>query len=97
MSINIKPLSDRVLIERIEGEEETKSGIIIPKGMDEKETKLGMVVAVGEGRVTEEGVTIKPTVKVGQKVIFSWGEKIEYENKEYFVIHEGSLLAVLEN
>lgn len=97
MNTKIKPLSDRVLVEHIENAEETRSGIILPKGSEDKETKLGTVIAVGPGRVTDQGVTIKPTVEVGQKVVFSWGEKIEYDRKEYFVIHEGSLLAVIEN
>ena len=97
MSIAIKPLGDRVLVEAEEKAEETRSGIIIPKNAEEGSgaVSIGKVIAVGDGRETDEGRVIKPKVEVGQRVAFSWGEKVEIEGKEYHLVGESSLLGIV--
>lgn len=96
-SAPISPLGDRVLVEKIERSEETRSGIILPKNAEGGEGSIGMVIAVGPGRETDSGTVITPKVSVGQKVIFSWGDKVEVGGKEYHLISEGSLLGVVDD
>ena len=91
----ITPLGDRVLLEKTERGEEMRSGIILPKSSEGGETNIGTVVAVGPGRETDTGTVIRPKVSVGQKVIFSWGEKVQVEGKEYHLVSESGLLGVL--
>ena len=97
MNMPITPLGDRVLVEVAETGEETRSGIIIPKSQEEGNGSVhtGRVIAVGAGRKTDTGTIIKPEVEVGQKVAFSWGEKIEVGGKEYHLVGESSLLGIL--
>ena len=97
MNTPITPLGDRVLIEVVEKGEETRSGIIIPKTPEEGggAVHTGTVIAVGPGRETDNGTLIKPKVEAGQKVAFSWGEKIEVGGKEYHLVGESSLLGIL--
>ena len=94
----IKPLADRVLIEKEEEMSITNSGIVLPESaMDERSsTQKGVVVAVGEGRRTDEGKVVPMSVKMGQKVIFSWGDKVEIEDKEYYLVTEASILGIIE-
>jgi chaperonin GroES len=98
ISKKVKPTSDRVLIKEHadDKEKKTASGIIIPVGTNEdKNGKRGEVVAVGPGR-TEEGKTIPVGVKVGDKVLFQWGDKITVEGEEYYVVRESEILAILK-
>jgi chaperonin GroES len=91
----IKPLHDRVLIkEDTESKEKkTSGGIIIPITVNEdKGSKKGEVVAVGEGRM-EEGKLIKMSVKVGDEVLFQWGDKIRIGEDEYYIVRESEILA----
>ncbi len=97
MSTPITPLGDRVLVEKAEKGEEVRSGIILPKNPDGGESNIGTVIAVGPGRETDNGTVIKPKVAAGQKVIFSWGEKVETGGKEYHLVSESSLLGILNN
>ena len=97
--INIKPLGDRVLVEPLDNEsEKTKSGIIIPDTVSKEKSEQGRVVAVGEGRRNDEGKLIPLAVKKGQKVIFSkYGpDEVKIDGKEYFIISEANILAVIE-
>ncbi|HYC83285.1 MAG TPA: co-chaperone GroES [Candidatus Paceibacterota bacterium] len=97
---NVKPLGDRVLVEPLSAEEKnkTKSGFIIPDTASKERPEQGTVVAVGEGRVTDDGKLIAPKVKKGQKVIFSkYGpDEIKIGDKEYLIISESNILAVIE-
>ena len=95
METPITPLGDRVLIEKVEKGEESRSGIILPKNTEGGETNIGTVIAVGEGRETENGTVVKPKVTPGQKVIFSWGERVEVGGNEYHIVSESGLLGVL--
>ena len=99
MNIPITPLGDRVLVEVVDKGEETRSGIIIPKSPEDSggAVHIGTVVAVGSGRETDTGAIIKPKVEAGQKVAFSWGEKVEVSGKEYHLVGESSLLGILHN
>ena len=91
----VTPLGDRVLIEKVEGGEEMRSGILLPKSSEGGETNIGIVRAVGPGRENDKGVLVTPKVVVGQKVLFSWGDKVTLDGKEYHLVSEGSLLGVL--
>ena len=93
----VTPLGDRVLVEKIEGSEEMRSGILLPKNAEGGETNIGIVRAVGPGRETDNGTTVKPKVTVGQKVLFSWGDKVALDGKEYHLVSEGSVLGILTN
>ncbi|API91627.1 10 kDa chaperonin [Virgibacillus pantothenticus] len=92
----IKPLGDRVVIELVEQEEKTASGIVLPDSAKEKPQE-GKVVAVGSGRVTEDGKKIALEVKEGDRIIFSKfaGTEVKYEGKEYLILRENDILAVV--
>lgn len=94
--MNIRPLSDRVLIKRLEAEETTKSGILLSAAAKEKPQEAE-VVAVGPGKV-EDGREIKMEVKVGDIVLFSKysGNEIKYEGTEYIILKQDELLAIIE-
>lgn len=96
MSLNIKPLADRVVVEAAAAEEKSTGGIILPDTAQEK-PQQGVVVAVGPGKVSDNGVEIKPTVKVGDKVLYGKysGSEITFEAKEYMIMRESDILAIL--
>lgn len=95
--MNLKPLHDRVLVKRLEEEEVTKGGIIIPDTAKEKPIK-GEVVAVGPGKVTDDGKTIPLSVKVGDKILFNKyaGTEVKIEGVEHLVMREDDILAIIE-
>lgn len=100
-AVNIKPLGDRVLVEPFSDEERektTKLGIVIPDTVEKEKSERGKVIAVGPGRMTDEGKLIPLSVKKGQIVIFSkYGpDEIKVGNKEYYIIKEENILAILE-
>ena len=92
----IKPLQDRVVIEALAKDEVTKSGIVLPDTAKEKPQE-GKVVAVGAGKVADNGERIAPEVKVGDKDIFSKyaGTEVKVDGKEYLILSERDVLAVL--
>ena len=92
----IKPLGDRVVIEVAEVELKTKSGIIMPETSKEKPQK-GKVVAVGAGKVLDNGSRAVPEVKVGEEVLFNKyaGTEVKVDDKEYLVIRESDILAII--
>ena len=91
MSVNFKPLADRVLVEPTAAETKTASGIIIPDSAKEKPQE-GTVIAVGPGKVDEP-----TTVKVGDKVLYGKysGSELKIDAKDYLIIKEGDILGVL--
>lgn len=95
--MSIRPLHDNVLIERIEAEEKTAGGIIIPDTAKEKPSE-GKVVAVGSGRKDESGKSIALDVKAGDKVLFAkWGgTEIKVDGKDLIILKESDILAVAE-
>ncbi|SHK16264.1 co-chaperone GroES [Paramaledivibacter caminithermalis] len=94
--MNIKPLGDRVVIKKLEAEEKTKSGIVLPSQAKEQ-PQIAEVVAVGPGGMVD-GKEVKMEVKIGDKVIFSKyaGTEIKYEGEEYTILRQNDLLAVVE-
>ena len=94
--MNIRPLSDRVLIKRLEAEETTKSGIVLA-GASKEKPQEAMVIAVGPGK-TEDGKLIKMEVKTGDKVLFSKysGNEIKYDAIDYIILKQEELLAIIE-
>ena len=96
--MKVKPLKDRIVIKRLEGEEKTKGGIIIPDAAKEKPQE-GRVIAVGSGRVTDNGETVAPEVKVGDKVLFGKyaGQEIKIDGEEHILLREDDILAVIED
>ncbi|PYZ96361.1 co-chaperone GroES [Alteribacter lacisalsi] len=92
----LKPLGDRIVIELVEQEEKTASGIVLPDSAKEKPQE-GKVVAVGAGRVTDQGERIALEVAEGDSVIFSKysGTEVKYGGKEYLVLRESDVLAVI--
>ena len=95
---NITPLGDRVLLEIPTREEKTKSGIIIPETAEQEKPEQGKVIAVGEGRVLDNG-EVKPVgVKVGDKVVFAkYGyDEITVEGISYYILREEQILAVIK-
>jgi len=95
--MKLRPLADRVVIKRIEEEEVKKGGIIIPDTAKEKPQK-GEVVAVGPGRLDEEGKRMPMEVKVGNKVLFSKyaGTEVKIGDEEYLVMREDDILCIIE-
>ncbi len=96
--MKVKPLHDRVLVKRIEEEERTKGGIIIPDTAKEKPIR-GEVIAVGPGRITDDGKRIEMSVKVGDKVMFNKyaGTEIKIEGEEYLIMREDDIVAIIED
>ncbi len=94
--LNLKPLADRVIVKPMEAEETTKGGIILPDTAKEKPIE-GTVVAVGAGRVTDDGKTVALTLKVGDKVLYGKysGTEVTVEGEEYLIMRESDIFAVL--
>ena len=94
-----KPLADRVLIEKEEVQTKTTGGIIIPETARAEDTKIGVVVSVGEGIYTNDGVKIPMSVKVGDKVMMpqiGTAQTVKLNNKEYYLFREQELLMVIK-
>ena len=94
---SIRPLGDRILVKRIQEEEKTKGGIIIPDTAKEKPQE-GLVVAVGKGKMTEEGKVIPPDVKKGDRILFGKysGSEVKIEGEEHLILREDEIVGVLE-
>lgn len=97
MSISIKPLEDRVVIKQVEAEQKTASGLVIPDSAKEKPQE-GEVLAVGPGRIDENGNRVEMDVKVGDVVIYSkyGGTEVKYGADEYLILSSRDILAVVE-
>lgn len=96
----IIPLGDRVLVKPLTGDEgkKTKSGIIIPETVDKEKPEQGKVIAVGAGRLNDEGKVLPIRVKVGDTVIFSkYGpDEIKVDGEEYYILSESNILAIIK-
>jgi chaperonin GroES len=95
--MKIRPLQDRVIVKRLEEEEKTKGGIIIPDTAKEKPQE-GKIIAVGKGKVTEDGKVIPLDVKVGDKILFGKysGTEIKIGGEEHLIMREEDILGVIE-
>ena len=94
--LNIKPLNDRIIVKRLEGEEKTKGGLIIPDTAKEKPQR-GQVVAAGKGRVNDDGKVQALEVKPGDKVLFGKyaGTEFKMSGEEYLMMREEDVFGVL--
>ena len=95
--MNVRPLYDRILVKRIEAKEGMKGGIIIPDTAKEKPQE-GEVVAVGKGKVLENGTQVTLEVKEGDRVLFGKyaGNEIKIDDQEYLILREDDILAMLK-
>ena len=95
--MKIRPLQDRILVKRIDGESKTKGGIIIPDTAKEKPQE-GKVVAVGKGKVTDDGKLQPLDVKKGDRVLFNKysGNEVNIDGEEHLIIREDDVLAICE-
>jgi chaperonin GroES len=94
--MKIRPLHDRILVERLEEEEQVRGGIIIPDTAKEKPQE-GRVIAVGTGKVTDDGKRLGLDVKVGDKILFGKysGSEVKVDDKDYLIMREEDILAIL--
>lgn len=94
--MNIKPLGERVVIKVLESEERTKSGIVLPDTAKEK-PQMGKVLAVGSGKMLENGQRVALDVKEGDKVLFAKyaGTEVKLDGEEYMVLKESDILAIV--
>lgn len=95
--MKIQPLGDRVLIEVLEAREKTKGGIVLPETAKEKPQE-GKVIAVGKGRIGDDGKIIPPEVKAGDKILFGKysGTEVIVDEEEYLIIKEEDILAIIK-
>ena len=95
--MKIRPLQDRVIVKRVKEEDKTKGGLYIPDTAKEKPIE-GMVVAVGNGKVLEDGSVRKLDVKAGDKILFGKysGTEVKIEGEEHLILREDDILGVLE-
>ena len=95
--MKIRPLQDRVIVQRVQEEEKTKGGIIIPDTAKEKPQE-GKVVAVGKGKVGDDGKLIALDVKAGDRILFGKysGTEIKIENVDFLILREDEVLAIVE-
>ena len=96
--LKIRPLHDRLIVKRLDEEEKTRGGIIIPDSAKEK-PQQGEVLAVGNGKILKDGEKVPVDVKVGDKILFSKysGNDIKIDGEEYLILREDDVQAVLEN
>jgi len=96
--MQIKPIRDHILIEPIKEEEKTKAGIFLPDTVSKEKSEQGNVIAIGEGKKTDDGKIIPLSIKPGDKVLFSkYGPtEIKVDGKEYLIATESDILAIIE-
>ncbi len=95
--MKIRPLGDRILLKRVEEEEKSKGGIIIPDTAKEKPQE-GRVIAVGKGKVLEDGKVVPLEVKAGDRVLFGKyaGTEVKIEGEEHLIVREDDILGIIE-
>ncbi len=95
--MKVKPLQDRLVVKRLEEEEKTKGGIIIPDAAKEKPQE-GRVIAVGSGKMMDNGQRATPEVKPGDKILFGKysGTEIKIDGEEHLILREDDVLAIIE-
>ena len=95
--MKVRPLRDRIIVKRLEEEEKTKGGIIIPDTAKEKPVE-GKVIAVGDGRINEDGGKIPLEVKKGNRILFAKyaGTEVNIDGEEHLMMKEDDVLAIIE-
>lgn len=96
--MNVRPLGDRVIVKPVAKEEMTKAGIILPDTVDKERPEQGAVIAVGPGRLLENGSRAPMSVKIGDKIVFKKysPDEVKVDGEEYLVISETDVMAVIE-
>ena len=96
--MKIRPLADKVLVQRTEAETKTAGGIVLPDSAKEKPQR-GTIVSVGEGKLLDDGTRGKPQVKKGDNVLFTSyaGTEVKTSGKEYLIMDESDIMAVIED
>ncbi len=96
--MKIRPLQDRIIVERVEEETKTAAGIIIPDTVSKEKPQEGKVIAVGKGKTTPEGKVLPLDIKEGDKVLFGKyaGSEIKVEGQEYLIMREDDILGIIE-
>jgi len=94
--LNLRPLGDRVILQRAEAEEMTAGGILLPESAKDK-PKEGKIVAAGEGRILDDGTRAAMNVKVGDRVLFSSyaGTEVKVGGEDYLIMNESDILAII--
>lgn len=94
--VNIRPLGDKILVQRAEAEEKTSGGILLPESAKDK-PKEGKILALGDGKLLDDGERAKWNIKVGDRVIFSSyaGTEVKYDGEEYLIMREDDILAII--
>ncbi|MEI7767247.1 MAG: co-chaperone GroES [Phycisphaerae bacterium] len=97
MALKVRPLADKIIIKRLEAETTTKSGIVLPESAKEK-PRRGKVVAIGEGKLLDDGTRAKFQVKKGDEVIFASyaGTELKIDGEELMIMSEEEVLAIVE-
>ena len=97
MAMKIRPLHDRILVERLEEQEVKRGGIIIPETAKEKPQE-GKVIAAGNGKVTEDGKKVPLDVKAGDRILFGKysGSEVKIDDEEYLILREEDVLGILD-
>ena len=94
----LKPLADHIIVEAVVKEEKTSCGIYLPDTASKEKPQTGKVIAVGKGKVLENGTRVEPEVKVGEVVVFAKysGTEVKVDEKDYLILSERDILAVLD-
>jgi chaperonin GroES len=98
VKVKVRPLGDRILVKRVEAEEKTKGGIVLPDTAKEK-PKEGIVVALGQGKLLDSGERAAPQVKVDDRIIFTSyaGTEVKIDGEEFLIMGEDDVLAVVNS
>jgi len=96
--MKIRPLADKVIVQRTEAETKTAGGIVLPDSAKEKPQR-GTIISVGDGKILDDGSRSKMNVKKGDKVLFTSyaGTEVKVDGKEYLIMDEGDIMAVIED
>lgn len=96
--MNIRPLADKVIVQRVEAESKTAGGIVLPDTAKEKPQR-GKVMAVGEGKLLDNGKRSEMSVKKGQQVLFTSyaGTEVKMDGKEYLIMDQSDIMAIIED
>jgi len=96
--MKLKPLFNNVIVQPLKNEEVTKSGIVLPDTSDKEKPERGEVVAIGSGKVLENGQTLKMSVKVGDQVMFKKysPDEVKVDGEDYLVLSESDIIAIIE-
>lgn len=96
--MKLQPLFNNVIVKPLKGEEMTKSGIVLPDTMDKDKPEKGEVIAIGSGRILDNGETMKMSVKIGDQVMFKKysPDEVKIDGEDYLVLSESDIIAIIK-